>query len=207
MIAIVDYGAANLLSISRALEAVGAEPHVTGDPAEISLAKGVVLPGVGAAGSAMERLRSSGVDEALRLVAVSGRPLLGLCLGMQLFFEWLAEDDVAGLGILPGTVEPLSAGQKVPHMGWNSLSWTSDASGVHLFDGLTPGTWVYFVHSFHCRPGEPELTAAWTDYGDQPIVAAIAAGNVSGLQFHPEKSGPAGLTMLRNWVRSVGDLA
>lgn len=203
MIAIVDYGAANLLSICRALEAVGARPHVAADPAEIALAKGVVLPGVGAAGSAMARLRSSGIDEALRLVAGSGTPLLGLCLGMQLFFEWLAEDDVAGLGILPGTVEPLPAGQKVPHIGWNSLSWTPDAPGNQLFDGLAPGAYVYFVHSFHCRPGKPELTAAWTDYGDQPIVAAVAAGNVSGLQFHPEKSGGAGLTMLRNWVRAV----
>lgn len=203
MIAIVDYGAANLLSISRALEAVGARTQITGDPDEIAKAKGIVLPGVGAAGSAMERLQESGVDEALRLIVRGGTPLLGLCLGMQLFFEWLAEDDVAGLGILPGIVEPLPAGQKVPHMGWNSLSWTPRTPGNQFFEGLATGAYVYFVHSFHCRPGKPELTAAWTDYGDQPIVAAVAAGNVSGLQFHPEKSGPAGLTILRNWVRLV----
>lgn len=205
MIAIIDYGAANLLSISRALEAVGAKTQITADPAEVSMAQAVVLPGVGAAASAMERLRSSGVDAALRRVASSGRPILGLCLGMQLFFDWLAEDNVEGLGILPGTVEPLPPGQKVPHIGWNNLRWMPERSGNDLFEGLAPGTYVYFVHSFHCRPGSPKLTIAWTDYGDLRIAAAVLAANICGLQFHPEKSGATGLTILRNWVRSVKD--
>ncbi|HLI51398.1 MAG TPA: imidazole glycerol phosphate synthase subunit HisH [Thermomicrobiaceae bacterium] len=203
MIAIVDYGAANLLSISRALEAAEANAQVTGDPDEIIAADAVVLPGVGAAGSAMARLRGAGADEALRAIAVRGTPLLGLCLGMQLFFDWLAEDDVAGLGLLSGRVEELPPDGKVPHMGWNNLDWTPLAAGGELFAGLCPGAYVYFVHSYHCLPDDPGQVVARTDYAGQPIVAAIASGNIRGLQFHPEKSGPAGMAILRNWVRRV----
>jgi glutamine amidotransferase len=200
MIAIVDYGAANLLSISRALAAVGATAEVTDQPPAIAAAEAVVLPGVGAAGAAMERLRATGADAALRQAVAAGRPLLGLCLGMQLLFDHLAEDDVAGLGILPGTVPLLPRGDwKIPHMGWNTLTWRPGAPGTDLFAGLEPGVAVYFVHSYHCLPARPELAVAFTEHGG-PVCAAVAAAAVHGLQFHPEKSGPVGLRLLANWL-------
>jgi imidazole glycerol-phosphate synthase subunit HisH len=208
MIAIVDYGAANLLSISRALAAVGAAVEVTDRPRDIAEAEAVVLPGVGAAGTAMERLRASGADGALRAAAATGRPLLGLCLGMQLLFTHLAEDDVPGLGVLPGTVPLLPRGDwKIPHMGWNTLTWQTGARGTALFDGLAPGVAVYFVHSYHCLPERPADAIAFTEHGG-PVCAAVAAPappgvrapTVYGLQFHPEKSGAAGLRLLANWL-------
>ena len=203
MIAVVDYGAANLLSITRSLEACGAAVTVTSAPGVIVEAEGVVLPGVGAAGAAMQRLRASGADAALREVAASGKLLLGLCLGMQLFFERLAEDGATGLGILPGEVPLLPPGRKIPHMGWNALEWTPGAPGTELFAGLTPGAYVYFVHSYYCVPVQPAHAVAWTEYAGLPICAAVTSGNVYGLQFHPEKSSTTGLTMLASWLALV----
>jgi glutamine amidotransferase len=212
MIAVVDYGAANLLSITRALEISralkgagrGASVTVTSEPQVIAAAAGVVLPGVGAAGAAMQQLRANGADTALREVAAAGKPLLGLCLGMQLFFERLAEDRATGLGILPGEVPRLPAGRKIPHMGWNALEWTPCAPGAELFAGLRPGAYVYFVHSYACVPADGEQAVAWTEYEGLPICAAVASEKVYGLQFHPEKSGTIGLTMLANWLALVG---
>jgi len=149
VIAVVDYGAANLLSITRALESHGARVLVTHDPVTALAADGVVLPGVGAAGSAMAALHASGMDTALREVVSRGTPMLGLCLGLQLLFEHLAEDDVEGLGLLAGDVPRLPAGRKVPHMGWNDLQWMAGTPGTELFAGLAPGCSVYFVHSYH----------------------------------------------------------
>jgi glutamine amidotransferase len=213
----VDYGAANLLSITRALEAVGAAVTITSVPDEIAQAEGIVLPGVGAAGAAMANLRASGADGALRRVAEQGRPLLGLCLGMQLLFERLEEDDARGLGILAGGVRLLPPGRKIPHMGWNALTWTPGAPGTELFAGLEVGIYAYFVHSYACVPADPAAALAWTDYG-VPVLAAVTAPQpiwagsamqtprrLWGLQFHPEKSGAAGLRMLANWVALVRD--
>lgn len=202
MIVVVDYGAANLLSITRALEAVGASVTISGEPDIIAAAEGIVLPGVGAAGSAMEALRASGADRALRDAATAGRPLLGVCLGMQLFFERLTEDTATGLGLLRGESPLLPPGQKIPHMGWNSLSWTPGAPGTALFAGLEPGTYSYFVHSYHCVPKDEATAIAWTEYGT-PICAAVAQGRIWGVQFHPEKSGAAGRRMLANWLEQV----
>jgi imidazole glycerol-phosphate synthase subunit HisH len=202
MIVVVDYGAANLLSITRALESQGASVAVSDSPAGIEAAEGVVLPGVGAAGSAMARLRAGGTDDALRRFARGGGPLLGICLGMQLFFEHLEEDDATGLGLLPGSVALLPHGRKIPHMGWNTLTWAPGTSGTALFSGLQPGTYAYFVHSYACMPANPEHAVAWTDYG-APLCAAVAAGSLYGVQFHPEKSGAAGLRMLASWLALV----
>ncbi len=213
-IAIVDYGAANLLNITRALEAVGAAVTITNAPEQIARAEGVVLPGVGAAGAAMANLRASGANEALRTVAAQGRPLLGLCLGMQLFFDRLEEDDARGLGILAGEVPLLPPGRKIPHMGWNALTWVPSAPGTELFAGLQPGIYAYFVHSYSCVPADLTAALAWADYG-VPVLAAVTmprpfkAGSAThpprlwGLQFHPEKSGAAGLRILANWVALV----
>lgn len=202
MIVVVDYGAANLLSITRALEAAGASVTISGDPNIIAAAEGVVLPGVGAAGSALDAMRASGADRALREAAAHGRPLLGVCLGMQLFFERLTEDAAIGLGLLRGASPLLPPGQKIPHMGWNSLSWTPGAPGTELFAGLEPGTYVYFVHSYHCVPEDDSSTIARTEYGE-PICAAVARERIWGVQFHPEKSGAAGRRMLANWLEQV----
>src|SRR5512147_1490055 len=166
MIVVVDYGAANLLSITRALESVGASVVVSGEPEAVAAADGIVLPGVGAAGSAMEMMRVSGADRALRDAAEQGRPLLGVCLGMQLFFERMAEDSATGLGLLRGSSPLLSSGHKIPHMGWNSLTWTPGAPGTELFAGLEPGTYAYFVHSYHCVPEDDAITVAWAEYGE-----------------------------------------
>lgn len=201
MIVVVDYGAANLLSITRALEAVGAAVEVSDAPERIAAAAGIVLPGVGAAGSAMAALAASGGGPALVDAVRAGRPMLGVCLGMQLCFERLAEDDAVGLGLLAGEAPALPAGRKVPHIGWNDVTWEPGSPGLELFAGIAPGTHFYFVHSFHCRPAEP-LGAAWTEYG-VPVCAAVGRGALWGVQFHPEKSGAAGLQLLRTFVAHV----
>lgn len=204
-IVVVDYGAANLLSITRALEAVGARVTISGNAAVIAAADGVVLPGVGAAGSSLAVMRASRVDAVLRALATAGRPILGVCLGMQLFFERLAEDDSEGLGLLPGAVPLLPPGQKIPQMGWNSLTWTPDAPGTQMFAGLEQGTYAYFVHSYHCVPQAPDDAVAWTEYGG-PVCAAVARGAIWGTQFHPEKSGAPGLRLLANWLAAVTEV-
>lgn len=200
-VAVVDYGAANLLSVTRALESLGVAAEITDDPEVVLAAAGVVLPGVGAAGAAMARLRASGVDAALRERVAQGRPLLGVCLGMQLLFTDLEEDSATGLGILPGASPILPPGRKIPHMGWNAISWEPGMAGAELFTGLTPGAHGYFVHSYYCVPANPADAIAWTEYEGLRLCAAVAHGSVYALQFHPEKSGAAGLRMLANWLK------
>lgn len=205
MIVVVDYGAANLLSITRALEAAGASVEVSDAPERIRSAEAVVLPGVGAAGSAMRRMRASGIDLAVRDLAAAGRPLLGVCLGMQLLFERLEEDDCQGLALLPGDAPLLRDVPKVPHMGWNAVAWEPESLPTlarHAFASITPGWQAYFVHSYVCRPADPRHAVAWTDYGG-PVCAAVCRDSLLGLQFHPEKSGAAGVGLLRSWVAAV----
>jgi imidazole glycerol-phosphate synthase subunit HisH len=202
MIVVVDYGAANLLSITRALEAAGASVEVSADPERIRAAQAVVLPGVGAAGAAMNALRASGVDAALRATIASERPLLGVCLGMQLLFERLEEGDCLGLSVLAGSVTRLRSAPKVPHIGWNSLEWDPTLLAPlarTVFAGVPPGWQAYFVHSYACAPDNPSDAVAWTDYGG-PICAAACRGATLGVQFHPEKSGRAGVGLLGAWV-------
>lgn len=198
MIAVVDYGAANLLSITRALETCGASVVVTDDADVIRGARALVLPGVGAAGSALRNMRAKGTDRAIIDKAWAGAPLLGVCLGMQVLFESLAEDDATGLGLLAGSVPVLRGAPKLPHMGWNTLEWES-GSAQPLLSGLASGSYVYFVHSFVCEPADTSLTFATTTYGRR-LCAGVCARNLTGVQFHPEKSGATGLRMLRNWL-------
>jgi glutamine amidotransferase len=207
MIVVVDYGAANLLSITRALEAAGARVEVSDAPERIAAAQALVLPGVGAAGSAMRRMRASGVDVALRDAVAAGRPLVGVCLGMQLLFERLEEDACDGLSLLKGDAPRLRAAPKVPHMGWNSLTWdpqTLPPFAQRVFASVAPGWQAYFVHSYVCQPADPAQAIAWTDYGE-PICAAVCRDTLLGVQFHPEKSGAAGVGLLREWVAAVTD--
>lgn len=206
-VAVVDYGLGNLHSVARALEAAGARPERTAVPAAVTAADGVVLPGVGAFPDAAARLAETGLGEAVRAAAAAGVPVLGVCLGLQLLFEASAEGEGAGLGLFPGRVEPLPGGpgRKIPHMGWNTVTWEAGEGGEHglpLFRGLFPPVYFYFVHSFAVPAGVAAaagLAVATCAYGVD-FVAAAARGNVMGTQFHPEKSGAAGLAVYRNYV-------
>jgi glutamine amidotransferase len=198
-VAIADYGAGNLRSLCSALERVGAEPVVTTDPAAVREAPLAVVAGVGHVASAADGLRRAGVDEALRGRAAAGRPVLGICVGMQLLFEE-SDEGGGGLGLLRGPVRRLEA-RRVPHMGWNTLAARGDSE---LLDGLD-GSDVYFAHSYAARPDDAAVTAAEVDH-EGSIVAAVHQGSLAGFQFHPERSGPAGARALANvlrWSRSA----
>ena len=196
MIAIIDYGMGNLRSVQKGFEQVGCEAVITGDAGVVGAAAGVVLPGVGAFGDAMAHLRSSGLEEAVKAAISSGRPFLGICLGLQLLFTTGYEDGVhAGLGIFDGTVEKLPAGVKIPHMGWNQITKVKDAP---ILSDVPDNANFYFVHSYAVRPDDTSLTATLTDYAGG-FVSGIVSGNVSAFQFHPEKSSGAGLRILRNF--------
>lgn len=197
-IAIVDYGMGNLHSVSKAVERLGYEPLVTGEREAILAAEGIILPGVGAFGDAMEHLRETGLDSVMKEAASGPKPLLGICLGMQLLFSQSEEyGRHEGLNILPGSVVRFTGGDyKVPHMGWNSLQFNNPEHP--LFAGLEEGH-VYFVHSYHVLPEAESHLLAVTDYG-QPVTAIVGNGSVYGMQFHPEKSGELGMSLLRNFL-------
>lgn len=198
-VAIVDYGMGNLHSVSKAVERLGYTSLVTSDAGEILAADSVILPGVGAFGDAMEHLRESGMDEVVRAAASAGQPVLGICLGMQLLFSSSEEHgEHKGLGLLPGAVVRFAPrdGYKVPHMGWNKLSFRQPESP--LLAGLAEGH-VYFVHSYHALAADGDLLAV-TDYG-HPVTAIVGRDNVYGMQFHPEKSGELGIKLLGNFLR------
>lgn len=197
MIAIIDYGVGNLYSVEKAFASLGAQVTVTSDPAAILGAAKVVLPGVGAFGDCMANLKEYGLADVVRKVADRGTPLLGICVGLQIMFEGSEEDPgVAGLGIFPGMVRKIAAsGLKIPHMGWNSLGM---AAASPLFAGLPANPYFYFVHSYHAVPADPGLVTAWAEYGGR-VTAAVGRGSVQAVQFHPEKSGTAGLKVLANF--------
>ncbi|MBB6673151.1 imidazole glycerol phosphate synthase subunit HisH [Cohnella nanjingensis] len=196
MIAIIDYGMGNLHSVSKAVERLGCDAVVTSSAEEILAADGVILPGVGAFGDAMRNLGETGLDATVREYAASGKPLLGICLGMQLLFSESEEyGRNEGLGLLPGRVVRFEGDYKVPHMGWNELAFAQPSP---LFAGLAPGH-VYFVHSFHVLPERREDLLATADY-HQPVTAIVGRGSVYGMQFHPEKSGELGMALLRRFV-------
>ena len=207
MIAVIDYGVGNLRSVLKGFEHAGvADVRVTGDAAEIAAADGLVLPGVGAFRDAAARLRESGLDRVVRDRAAAGVPLLGICLGMQLLMDVSYEmGEWEGLGLIPGTCElivaPPASGLKVPHMGWNTVSYPRRSP---LFDGVDESSAFYFVHSYHCVVADQADVIGTVNYG-QPLVCAVQRGNVFGAQFHPEKSSTVGLTMLGNFGRIVAD--
>jgi glutamine amidotransferase len=187
-VGIVDYRMGNLASVAKALEKVGAESFVSEDRDALAASDIVVLPGVGNFAAGMGNLRRGGLDTFVREWAGAGRPLLGICMGMQMFLDHSEEGDTAGLGILPGKVVRLRGDVKVPHMGWNTLRETTG-----FLEGFE-GRHFYFVHSYACVPAE-EVTAARTCY-DETFASAVSAGNVIGVQFHPEKSSHDGLALL-----------
>ncbi|CAA9452333.1 MAG: Imidazole glycerol phosphate synthase amidotransferase subunit [uncultured Rubrobacteraceae bacterium] len=196
-VAVVDYDAGNTLSVTRALEKVGARVDLTPDPERVLAADAVVLPGVGAFGDCMRKLRERGMDEACLETYRSGRPFLGVCVALQVFFEGSQESPVEeGLGILPGTVIRFKGnGLKVPHMGWNELSV---ARPHPVLEGLN-GEDFYFVHSYYPEPAEPEDLLGTSEYGER-FCAAAGRENLAAVQFHPEKSSRAGLKLYENFL-------
>jgi len=200
MVAIIDYGVGNLFSLKSSLAEIGAEAIVTSDEKKIAAADRIILPGVGAFEDAAEKLRSSGMADIVMKEAAAGKPLLGICLGMQLMFEKSYEyGEHDGLGLIKGSVRPISdvipSGYKIPHIGWNALHFTKDSP---LFKNTNEGDYVYFVHSFYAADCT-ESTLAVTEYGAE-LTAAVANANVYGCQFHPEKSGDTGLGILRTFM-------
>lgn len=198
MVAIIDYGVGNLFSLKSSFRAIGEEAVVTGEPEVIRNADKLVLPGVGAFGDAAALLRKNGLDQVVCTEAAAGKPLLGICLGMQLLFDYGVEyGRHEGLGLIPGSVQPIRpvipAAYKVPHIGWNGLHFPEAKSP--LFRYVQEGDCVYFVHSFYGADCN-ESVIATAEYGPE-LTAAVAKGNVYGVQFHPEKSGSVGLHILR----------
>jgi len=199
MIAIIDYGMGNLRSVQKALEKSGAQTLITQKTNDITNAQKVVLPGVGAMQPAMEKLQNLGLIDAIKEATESGKPFLGICLGLQLLFETSFEGgEVKGLGIIPGTVERFTPELKVPHMGWNALD--IQASNCPIFEGIPKGTFTYFCHSYYVKPKDEKVIATKTDYGIM-FTSSIWQNNVFGVQFHPEKSQETGIKILENFTR------
>ncbi len=202
MIAVIDYGAGNLQSVLKALRFIGCEAGIAADRGTLLKAEGAILPGVGSFADAMACMRQSGLEPAVLAYVQSGKPLLGICLGLQLLFEESQESPGAkGLGLLKGSIARIPAGKglKVPHMGWNFLSILRDEG---LFRGLKAEPYVYFVHSYYLQAENREIVTSQTEYG-VTIDASIQYQNVYATQFHPEKSGAVGLKMLRNFAAIV----
>jgi glutamine amidotransferase len=198
MIAILDYGAGNLRSVAKAIEAVGRRPIVTDDLSALADTDGLVVPGQGSAVDAMRKLERLGLVEPLRRYVASGRPFLGVCLGEQIIFDSSEEGrGVACLGLISGTCRLLPPGQKVPHMGWNSVRIRSSHP---LLEGIPDESYFYFVHSYYVDPKDRHVVVGETDYG-VTFASIVADGNVFATQFHPEKSSEFGLRIYRNFVR------
>ena len=197
MIAVLDYGIGNLRSAEKALQKVGARAALTSNPADVDAAEGVVLPGVGHVGRCLEALRQSGLEEPARAAIDAGKPFIGICVGMQMLYDGSEEaPDVKGMGVLPGMVRLLPEGVKRPQMQWNRL----DHRPTPMLDGLEHPVWMYFVHSY--APEMSDDVVATCDYGG-PVVAAVQRDNLWATQFHPEKSGTAGLRLMANFVAAV----
>lgn len=199
MVAVIDYDAGNIRSVEKAVEAVGKQAVVTRSPEEILAADHVILPGVGAFGDAMEKLHKYELAGVIREVSVRGTPFLGICLGLQLLFESSEESEgVEGLGILPGRIVRIPEGKdlKIPHIGWNSLSYPHQG---RLFAGIPEESYVYFVHSYYLQAYEEEIVKATTEYG-VVIHASVEKDNIFACQFHPEKSSETGMRILKNFL-------
>jgi len=202
-IAVIDYDMGNLHSACKGLQAAGATTIITDSVAQIEKADGVVLPGVGAFDPAMQHLRSRHLVEPIRRIANSGKPFLGICVGLQVLFESSEEGKEAGLGVFSGAIRQFrpEPGITIPHMGWNQLELTQP--DCPILQNIPAAAWVYFVHSYYAAPSDPSINAATITHGSQTVTAAVAKGNLMAVQFHPEKSSDAGLQILGNFVSYV----
>ena len=207
MIAIIDYKMGNIHSVAKAFELAGARVRLTSSARVLEKASGLILPGVGAFGAGMSHLRQRRLIEPLREMARQGKPLFGICLGMQLLFSESEEHGrYKGLDLVPGTVTRFRSGLKIPHMGWNTLELPARVSpaGKKLLAGVAKGTYFYFVHSYYACPQDRGAVLAWTEYG-QRFASMVCRDNIYGAQFHPEKSSEAGLRMVKNFCRLCGE--
>lgn len=196
MIAIVDYGVGNLKSVQNALNTLNIPSIISSDKEEIANSRSIIVPGVGAFPDAMKNLRDMGLDVVIKRAAKEGKPILGICLGMQLFFDGSEEiEKCEGLGLLKGNIMKLEGSIKIPHMGWNDLIFETNSP---LLAGLVENSYVYFVHSYYAQVGEENIVNAYSMY-EKKIPAIVSKGNIFGLQFHPEKSGEAGMKLLKNF--------
>ena len=195
MVALIDYDAGNILSVQKAIEHLGEKAVLTRDPKILRSADKVILPGVGAFGDAMEKIRGYNLEEVIKETADSGKPFLGVCLGLQIMFDESEEaPGVKGLSVLPGKIKKIPTGEfkKIPHMGWNSLELKNSSPLMENADGK----YVYFVHSYFCDPEDKSIITAVTDYGTE-VTAAVGKGSVQAFQFHPEKSSKVGIALLK----------
>jgi glutamine amidotransferase len=198
-VVIVDYGAGNLRSVARAVAHAGVDALVTADPRAVATARALIVPGVGAAADTMANLRSGGLDEPIRAYIASGRPFLGVCMGMQALFDVSEEGgEHQCLGVLPGRIVRFPEGLTVPHMGWNTVRLRSPHP---VFDGIDADSYFYFVHSYHAAPADPGVVLGETEYEGVTFPAVVARDNLVATQFHPEKSGADGLRLYANFLR------
>ncbi len=202
-IAVIDYDMGNLHSACKGLEKAGATPKVTDSPQDIAQADALVLPGVGSFDPAVQHLRSRDLEKPIKEAIASGKPFLGICLGLQILFDGSEEGKEEGLGIISGVVRRFQSEPDltIPHMGWNQLNFTQ--SDLFLWDNLPVNPYVYFVHSYYVDPLDSVVTAATVKHGNQSVTAAIAHDNIMAVQFHPEKSSSTGLQILSNFVNRV----
>lgn len=203
VIAVVDYDMGNLHSACKGLEKAGGTPKITDVPAEIEQADAVVLPGVGSFDPAIQHLRSRDLIGPVKDAIASGKPFLGICLGLQILFDSSEEGKEPGLGVIPGEVRRFKPEPNltIPHMGWNQLNLKQPDNS--LWENLGADPWVYFVHSYYVEPADPTMRAATVTHGSQTVTAAIARDNLMAVQFHPEKSSSGGLQMLANFVHQL----
>ncbi len=200
-IAVVDYDMGNLHSVCKGLEYAGAETLITHDPVELASADAIVLPGVGSFDPAVKKIRDRDLEQPLKDIIASGKPFLGICLGLQILFDRSDEGQESGLGIIAGTVKKFQPEQNltIPQMGWNQIDFAQP--NCPLWRELTTAAWVYFDHSYYVEPSEANVSAAKVTHGNQTVTAAIVQDNIMAVQFHPEKSSTIGLKMLANFVR------
>ena len=204
-IAVVDYDMGNLHSVCKALEYAGAETLITHVPSELASADAIVLPGVGSFDPAMKKIRDRDLEQPLKDIIASGKPFLGICLGLQILFDRSDEGSEAGLGIIAGTVKKFQPEPNltIPQMGWNQLDLSQP--NCRLWAELGASEWVYFDHSYYVEPSQSSVSAAMVTHGSQTVTAAITQNNIMAVQFHPEKSSTTGLQILTNFVRAIAD--
>jgi imidazole glycerol-phosphate synthase subunit HisH len=203
-IAVVDYDMGNLHSVCKGLQYAGAETSISHVPSELAAADAIVLPGVGAFDPAVKKLRDRDLEQPLKEIIASGKPFLGICLGLQILFDRSDEGREIGMGVIPGTVRKFQPEPNltIPQMGWNQIDFTQ--SQCPLWEQIDTAAWVYFDHSYYVEPTRSPVSAATVTHGTQTVTAAIAQDNVMAVQFHPEKSSTIGLQMLSNFVRFAG---
>ena len=200
-VAILDYDAGNVRSARRGFIAAGADARITSNPLEAAAADALVIPGVGHFTSCLRQLKTSGLTDVLRQAIDANRPVFGICVGMQLLYSHSDEGDSDGLGLLPGVVRRFAAGTRVPHMGWDVVTPTDHPDALRLLAGIS-GERMYFAHSYFGVPHDQNHVVATTTYGGKSFPSLVVTGSVVGTQFHPEKSGAAGVTLLANWLQS-----